>query len=347
MVGDDPILGYGRIDEADLELRRQETWRRIRPNAIIPSNMPPSRNQVRVAANLLRVRAEEQLRDEAEILTSMSPEQMQATIHDLHVHQIELEMQNEQLRFTQAELEAARERYVELYDFAPVGYLTVSREGIILQANLTSVSMLAVERSQLLSAPFSRYVFTADQEAYYHCWRKVFDSGLKQAYEIRLRPGTGAIFCARLEAIQAIEGDKTVCLLTLSDISEQKRAEESLRESERKRVQYENDEWKRLALEAGELGAWDQDLWTGRISCSVHACAMLGFPPDTVVNWETFLSRIHSSDCPVFLQEIEKSTNPRGNRRCDTVFRIAVPDGAVRWVRFVARTFFEAGNRNL
>src|SRR5882672_4688560 len=218
-------------------------------NATFPSRMAKPRNQIPITANLLRLRAEEQLRDENETLTGMTPEQMRAVIHDLHVHQIELEMQNEQLRFTQAELETARERYVELYDFAPVGYLTVSKEGVIQQANLTSVSMLAVERSRLLLLPFSRFVFRADQEAYYLCWRKVFESGLKQVCELRLRPAAGATFYARLEAIQAMEGEDSVCLLTLSDITEQKKVEESLRESEQRRVQYENEEWKHLALE--------------------------------------------------------------------------------------------------
>src|SRR6516165_10582742 len=90
----------------------------------------------------LHAQAEERLRSDPEELARKSPKQMQAVIHELHVHQIELEMQNEQLRVAQEEIESARERYAGLYDFAPIGYLTVSKAGIILRANLTSVSML-------------------------------------------------------------------------------------------------------------------------------------------------------------------------------------------------------------
>src|SRR2546430_11236104 len=117
--------------------------------------MPTSADPRQTAAGLLRLRAEEQLQREEENLSGMSAEQMQAVIHDLHVHQIELEMQNEQLRLSQEDLESARERFVELYDFAPVGYLTLNKEGLIVQANLTSVAMLGVERSRLVNQSFS------------------------------------------------------------------------------------------------------------------------------------------------------------------------------------------------
>src|SRR5215831_13586717 len=110
-----------------------------------------------ISMAVLRASAEEMLRHEEEGLGSLSSAELKNAIHELHVHQIELEMQNEQLRITQGELEEARERYVELYDFAPVGYLTLNKHGIILQANLTSVSILGVERSRLLKQPFSRF----------------------------------------------------------------------------------------------------------------------------------------------------------------------------------------------
>ena len=74
----------------------------------------------------------------------------QRLVHELQVHQVELEMQNEQLRMAQEDLEHERERYVALYDFAPVGYLSVTREGLIAQANLTAVRMLGVERTRLM-----------------------------------------------------------------------------------------------------------------------------------------------------------------------------------------------------
>src|SRR5258708_2956449 len=106
--------------------------------------MPRSHNHPPPPAALLRSEAEERLRlgpSEA-LIARMAPDQIQATMHELHVHQIELEMQNEQLRATQGELEQARERYMELYDFAPVGYLTLDHRGMIRTVNLTAVNML-------------------------------------------------------------------------------------------------------------------------------------------------------------------------------------------------------------
>jgi PAS domain-containing protein len=145
----------------------------------------------------------------------------------------------------------------------------------------------------------------------------------------------GRLFYARLEAMKTAEGESATCRVTLSDVTEQKRAEESLRESERRRIQHENEEWKRLALEAGELGAWDQDLQTGRISCSAQGCAMLGFPADVPFNWQAFFERIHPEDRTMFLRETS------GARRCETVFRVITPDRGMHWLRFAARTFFD------
>ena len=101
----------------------------------------------------LRRRAEERLKSRTADYAKLSPEEAQALIHELQVHQIELEMQNEQLRQTQAELEAALTRYADFYDFAPVAYLTLDERGLILEANLTAATMLGVERSRLLQRP--------------------------------------------------------------------------------------------------------------------------------------------------------------------------------------------------
>jgi PAS domain S-box-containing protein len=291
----------------------------------------------------LRARAERKMRGKPKVPESLSTSKMQALIHELHVHQIELEMQNEQLRHAQEEIEAARERYLELYDYAPVGYLTLNPAGVIQAANLTLVAMLGVERSRLLNSPFNRFVFHADQDRFHLCWRKVVDSNDKQIAEIRLRPIGGALFYSRLEAIRASEGGETVCRMTISDITQQKRADETLREAEQYRLRYESDEWKRLALEAGGLGAWDQDLQTGRIICSPHACAMLGFPPEASIDGEAFLSRVHPEDRAALLDALEKSTDPDGSRRCDAVFRITLPDVPTRWLHFMASTNFYPG----
>ncbi|OGV78231.1 MAG: hypothetical protein A3K19_04750 [Lentisphaerae bacterium RIFOXYB12_FULL_65_16] len=115
-----------------------------------------------------------------------SPEAAQRLVHDLHVHQVELETQNEELRRAQAELEASRARYFDLYDLAPVGYITVSETGLILEANLTAANLLGVARGALVKQPLTRFIVKEDQDLQYlHC-KQLFAGGTPQACELRM-----------------------------------------------------------------------------------------------------------------------------------------------------------------
>ena len=100
-------------------------------------------------------------------LDKIAPEEAKRLLHELHVHQIELEMQNEELRRAQQELEASRTKYFDLYDLAPVGYVTLSEKGLILEANLTAANLLGVERGQLLQQPLTRFIVSEDQDICY------------------------------------------------------------------------------------------------------------------------------------------------------------------------------------
>ena len=88
----------------------------------------------------------------------------EALLHELQVHQVELEMQNESLRQSHIEMEKSRDRYVDLYDFSPVGYLTISGEGMISEANLTAADLLGTERSKLLKYRVTNFVVAEDHE---------------------------------------------------------------------------------------------------------------------------------------------------------------------------------------
>jgi PAS domain-containing protein len=117
--------------------------------------------------DLLRTRAESSLQsrargDAAEALLSA-----QHALHELHVHQIELEMQNDELRRTQVALDTERTRYFELYDLAPVSYCTLSAKGLILQANLRLAAVLDLPRATLSKQRLSNFILDQDQDAYY------------------------------------------------------------------------------------------------------------------------------------------------------------------------------------
>ncbi len=181
------------------------------------------------AGQSLRARAEAQARvTDAQNLGALSPEQARRLVHDLRVHQIELEMQNEELRQAQQALEASRARYFDLYDLAPVGYFTLNEHGLILEANSRAAALLGVPRGSLIKQPLARSVFREDEDIYYLYRKKLFATGEPQVCELRMLRQDGASFWTRLEATVARDGETgaLVCRATLSDLTERKQAEE-------------------------------------------------------------------------------------------------------------------------
>ena len=129
----------------------------------------------------LRHRAEAQLREDMEKgAPGRTENDVQRLVHELQVHQIELEMQNEELRRSRAEVEAWLERYTELYDFAPVGYLTLGPDGSIRQVNLAGASLLGVERARLSGRRFGVLVAEPDRAGFNAFLEKVFASPAKE-----------------------------------------------------------------------------------------------------------------------------------------------------------------------
>jgi PAS domain S-box-containing protein len=187
----------------------------------------------------LRQKAESLARQRAaqtpEDIAALSPEDIRNILHELRVHQIELEMQNEELRTAQAELEASRFRYFDLYDLAPVGYCILSEQGLILEANLTAATLLGTPRGALIKQPISRLILKDDQTIYYLYRKQLFETGESQECELRLVTSDGALFWAHLKgtAAQAEDG-APLCRVVISDITDRKQAEEALKKSEEK-----------------------------------------------------------------------------------------------------------------
>ncbi len=189
----------------------------------------------------LRQQAEEALRRkpaDSSNLDELSPEDVQRLLRELRVHQIELEMQNDELRRAQQELEASRDRYADLYDDSPVGYLTLSEQGVILEANLTLATLLGVARSDLIEQALTRFIAGEDQDIYYLHRQQLFETREPQVCELRMVRKDGVQFWARIEATVAQactehsqsdnEGLPT-SRATVSDVSEQKWAEEQIK----------------------------------------------------------------------------------------------------------------------
>jgi len=121
--------------------------------------------------NALRRRAENELREKgagiADRIETLPREEAWQMLHELRVHQIELEIQNDELRRAQTELEASRSRYLDLYELAPIGYFTVSEEGLILEANLTAALLLDMKRGDLAKRPFSQFILEDNRDSYF------------------------------------------------------------------------------------------------------------------------------------------------------------------------------------
>lgn len=151
-----------------------------------------------------------------------SPDQVRHVIHELQVHQLELEMQNDELTRIQAEMEDSKNRYASLYDFAPVGYVTLNPQSIIQEANLTFASMLGVTRDRLLNTPFSRFILKEDHDEWYRWFVAMRENGSRQACEVSLPTTHGRLLCARLDA-RTLE-DSQVTRIAVTDVTELKRA---------------------------------------------------------------------------------------------------------------------------
>ena len=190
----------------------------------------------------LRRRAEETVRARApaspESGEALFSEEVARALHELSVHQIELEIQNEELIRAQVELDAARERYFDLYDLAPVGYLTLSEHGLILEGNLTAANLLGMARAGLVRQPLSRFVFPEDQDVHYRHFKQLLDTGGSTAWELRLLRRDSAPFWARVEATAAKDADGASGFrVVVSDIAEQKLREQEKAELEAKNRQ--------------------------------------------------------------------------------------------------------------
>jgi PAS domain S-box-containing protein len=162
----------------------------------------------------------------------LSPEESKKTLQELRVHQVELEMQNETLRQKQDELVAMRDRYVDLYDFAPVGYMTLTADGMIEEVNVTAVKLVGAERKDLLQRRFTSLVIAEDQDRCKELLLGVTDHAEPRRIELTMQRRDGTVFQAQLDfATQKVGAGDTALRIALTDISERKQAEAAMQES--------------------------------------------------------------------------------------------------------------------
>jgi PAS domain S-box-containing protein len=202
----------------------------------------------------LRKRAEEKSAPALHSIEPPTPERIQETLHELRVYQIELEMQNEELRKAQSKLESERARYFAFYNMSPVGFLTLSEQGLILEANIIAAAMLGAGPSALEKQPITQFIFKEDQDAYYLHHKKhtqpamesepnsvrIAHAGELQTLELRMLRKNSTPFWARMECLMVrdpsimpdhCDDNAMVCRVVVTDITGRKQAEEALQKA--------------------------------------------------------------------------------------------------------------------
>ena len=250
---------------------------------------PPSREE---AAAQLRRRAEERLPTlDVSAPPALTPEEAERLIHELRVHQIELELQNDELLRTQEALESARARYFDLYDLAPIGYVTLTEEGMIREANLAAATLLEAPRIGLVGRPLTRFILPEDQDILYRCLHRLRTMREPQTCELRQRTTQGGARWVRLD--NCLEphriGNQGHWRATLSDITANKAGEQGLLDAQAR--------LKRVAGIA-DVGFLEWNPRTGAIFLppavqSPTSAAQDGAAPQTLEAW---LERLHPED---------------------------------------------------
>jgi len=180
----------------------------------------------------LRRRAESRLRDHpVKAVRTETHADTQRMLHELQVHQIELELQNEDLQQAKIEVDANLDKYTDLYDFAPVGYFSIDEDGVILEVNLTGAALLGVTRAGLVKRRFQLFMAPRNRAAFPPFLKSIFAGHKKQVCEASLIRAGHPEFWADLQAMSAgtIAGERKWCRVAVIDVSARKRAEKTQR----------------------------------------------------------------------------------------------------------------------
>ncbi|MBM9536316.1 PAS domain-containing hybrid sensor histidine kinase/response regulator [Desulfobulbus alkaliphilus] len=248
-----------------------------------------------------------------------TPEEMRLTFHELAAYQLELEKQNEKLRQAQAELDDSRARYFDLYDLAPVGYCTLSGQGLILEANLTACNLLGIARDTMYSQPFIRFICEQDRDIFTLRHKPEAGSCEPDECELRMVKEDGTIFWAHLATTDGGRSRKPrECRVVLTDITERKETEAALRQSE---ARY------REIVNTAREGIWvlDGDWLTSFVN--PYITELLGYEPAEIEGrpFDHFIWPEDTDDHAQLIQERQRGLNGTYERR------LRHKDGHIVW----------------
>ena len=238
--------------------------------------MPPKPTRAPIAAKLRQL-AESRLR-KRQMKQVVEPADTQRLLHELQVHQIELEMQNAELQDARDGTESLLEKYTDLYDFAPVGYFTLAKDGTIQMGNLAGATLVGMDRSKLAGQSFASLISVELRSAFHDFLRQVFAEPTKQEGEFKILSKGRSPRFIKVRAQRSLSGLE--CNAVIVDITERQEAEDRMRISE---IRY------RRLFEAAHDGVLLLDPSTRQITdANPFMTTMLGYPHDQLVGKELF-----------------------------------------------------------
>ncbi|KAF0215458.1 MAG: PAS/PAC sensor signal transduction histidine [Geobacteraceae bacterium] len=250
---------------------------------------------------------------------------------EFHAHRTELEAKIEELRRSRAELEASLNKYALLYDFAPVGYFTFDRDGVIQSVNLFGVRLLGVDRAGLVHQRFEQFVADEERFVFGKFMRTVFAGQGKETCRLRLSKGDGQPLFVRIEAMATEAGDE--CLAVLVDITEKKRAEQALAESEYNLAK---------AQSMTHVGSWSFDSLTGEVNASDELLRILRLGRAEMTQ-ESFAGVVHPDDLASVMAHLRLGIEHGKNYEIE--HRLLFSDGTSRWVYTIVEPSVDSAGR--
>jgi PAS domain S-box-containing protein len=238
--------------------------------------------------------------------------------HEFPTRKIEPETKIQELRSSQEELEASRNKYALLYDFAPVGYFTFDRDGVIQSVNLFGVRLLGVERANLINRRFEQFVADEERFVFDKFIRTVFAGQGKETCRLRLSTGEQRPQYVRIEAMVTESGDE--CLAVLMDITERKRAEQALSESEYNLAK---------AQSMTHVGSWSFDPATGEVNASDELLRIMRLSREETTQ-EAFARVVHPEDLESVMEHLRRGVEY--GKSYEIEHRLQFDDGTFRWV---------------
>ena len=255
-----------------------------------------------------------------------SKDHIKTLIHDLQVHQVKLEMQNDELKRSQEKLETAQARYLDFFNMAPVGFFSIDEQNIILECNLTAATLLGRPLNKIVKQPMTQFILKEDQDIYYLYNKQVFETEMPQGCNLRMQKNDGSAVWVNLTTtvVQNAEGI-TSSRIVMSDITERKKAEVSLRESNDRHTAM-------IANNCDVIGIIGADGIIEYISSNIER--WFGWKPEDLVGtdgWKT----VHPEDIERLQKEFHAGIE-KDNFSTTVEYRNKCKDGSYRWIELTA-----------